>query len=220
MPSYRTLLVLALAAFTVTTVLAAEAATQPLKKNEGRASSQLELVERGTEPAISKRKLGWKMQTLLASSMAVNGLFAWSLVSNYKANKAAEKQAQHEAATPPSSAGNTPQQNNGYPPQQNNGYPPGYSQPQTYGNPPGYYPTQQTSTGQSTNPPSTNNGPNSRREERPLARKFGRRSPVDIPKAGSFSDNVRRTSSDLDLLNRADLGEALGLFSRMLDRLD
>jgi hypothetical protein len=30
----------------------------------------------------------------------------------------------------------------------------------------------------------------------------------------------RRASSQLDLLSRADLGEALSLFSRMLDKLD
>ena len=32
--------------------------------------------------------------------------------------------------------------------------------------------------------------------------------------------NHRRTSPHLDLLSRADLGEALGLFIRMLDKLD
>jgi len=202
----------------MTPVLAAEAAAQPLKKNGGRASSHLELVERENplEAAVVSKtgsKIGWKMKTFIGTSLALNALYALSLASDYGAKKGAEAQAQVDSArlnstTPPSSAGR--------PPQQNYGSSPGYSQPQTYGNPA----NQQTSTGQSTNPPSTNYGPNSRREERPLDHKLGRRSPVDIPKARSFSDNVRRTSSDLGLLNRADLGEALSLFGRMLDKLD
>jgi len=49
-------------------------------------------------------------------------------------------------------------------------------------------------------------------------RSFGRGMPVDISEDRSFLD--RRTSSHLELLNRADLGEALSLFSRMLDELD
>jgi len=48
-------------------------------------------------------------------------------------------------------------------------------------------------------------------------RSFGRGMPVDISDR-SFLD--RRTSSHLELLNRADLGETLSLFSRMLDELD
>ena len=78
----------------------------------------------------------------------------------------------------------------------------------------------------------------SRRKER----SFGRGMPVDIsgeshPQVASFksaADDVvitagrlkdrsfldRRTSSHLELLNRADLGEALSVFGRMLDELD
>jgi len=56
----------------------------------------------------------------------------------------------------------------------------------------------------------------SRRKER----SFGRGMPVDISEDRSFLDITRRTSSHLELLNRADLGEALSLFGRMLDELD
>jgi len=278
MPSYKSLLVLVLAAYAMTPVLAAEAATQPLKKTEGRFSSHLvqrelkrqepprpaeppaeapkpaepqveapkpaappvEAPKPAAEAAVAKTgsKMGWKMKTLIGTSLAVNALFGYSLFSNYEGNKAynqqqqaAQQQAQQQAAqqqaaqqqaaqqqaaqqqaaaAPPgsapqssSAAGGTPQQNYG----QNYGYPQN-AYPSTYS-------TQQTS------PPSTNNGPNARREERPLRRrKFGRRSPVDFPKARSFSDNVRRTTSHPDLLSRADFEEALSLFGRMLDRLD
>ena len=152
---------------------------------------------------VPRWKLDWKMKTLIGTGLVVNGLYVWALVSDHKANKAAEKQAQQKAAaTPPgsappspSSAGNTSPQNYGFPVypqsevsqlthgthwQQSTDSLTDATQ-QTYGNPPTSYSTQQTSTGQSTNPPSANNGPNSRREERPLARKFRRRSPVDIP---------------------------------------
>ena len=77
MPSYRSLLVLALAASTVTPVLAAEVDIRPLygiffliilgkssnlsdlfdsssNRNEGRALSHLELVERDKQPQIGR----------------------------------------------------------------------------------------------------------------------------------------------------------------------
>jgi len=56
----------------------------------------------------------------------------------------------------------------------------------------------------------------SRRKER----SFGRGMPVDISEDRSSLDITRRTSSRLELLNRAVLGEALSLFGRMLDELD
>ena len=98
------------------------------KNNEGRALSQLELVERdAVPPAVPKKKkgfkLGWKMKTVIGAFVAVNGLYAWALYSNHEAKKAAEKNNQTDSATPtssaapsPSSAGNTSslQQNYGY----------------------------------------------------------------------------------------------------------
>jgi len=54
-------------------------------------------------------------------------------------------------------------------------------------------------------------------------RSFGRGMPVDISEDiqdRSFLDITRRTSSQLELLDRADLEEALRLFGRMLDELD
>jgi hypothetical protein len=217
MPSYRSLLVLSLAAYTVAPVLAAEADIRPLygilyliilvrvrtsdlfdsssKKNEGRALSHLELVERDKQPlevpaprtsvplALSAPKsLSGKMKALIGAAIVVNGVFDWALLAYYH-NKYGNSNSDPPNSVPPSPSPATPPSNVPAP-QQN------YVSPQpevthlthvtqqttdsltdptqqTYGN---------TSTG-STQQISTNNDTNSRREEHPR----GRHSPVDIP---------------------------------------
>jgi hypothetical protein len=117
MPSYRTLLVLALAAFTVTPVLGAdsEAATQPL-------------YGISEPPVKAKRsfKLGWKTKALLGTAVAysvVDGIFYWFLDSKLEEQDALKNNPTHSATPPsstpsPRSAGNTSTslQNHGYPP--------------------------------------------------------------------------------------------------------
>ena len=153
------------------------------KKNEGRAqaSSRLKLVERAdpevpqADPPVPAApaapapengfKLDWKIPTVIGTTLAVNGLLAWALVSAYKARKKAN---QSNSATPRNSDAYEPP--NGYSPNEVSHLTHGTQQ--TTDSLPDA--TQQTFTGQPTNPPSTNNDPNSRREERPR----GRRSPV------------------------------------------
>ena len=155
--------------------------------------------------APEERALGWKMKSLIGAGLGAQGLMDWYLLDhiNSNANQASATPASSGSGTP---SGNSPQQNYGsYPPvshltqgtqqttdssltdatqqsygNQAAGYPPNYGTQTTNQNQQ-YSTGQQTSTGQ---PPSTgqqttqtNNGPNSRREERPR----GRRSPVDIP---------------------------------------
>ena len=109
-------------------------------------------------------KLDWKIPTVIGTTLAVNGLLAWALVSAYKARKKAN---QSNSATPRNYDAIEPP--NGYSPNEVSHLTHGTQQ--TTNSLPDA--TQQTSTGQST-PSSTNNGPISRREERPR----GRRSPV------------------------------------------
>ena len=157
------------------------------KKNEGRAqaSSRLELVERAdpevpqADPPVPAApapengfKLDWKIPTVIGTTLAVNGLLAWALVSAYKARKKAN---QSNSATPRNSDAFEPP--NGYSP---NEYSPNevshltHGTQQTADSLPDATHWQQTSKGQPTNPSSTNNGLNSRREERTRSR----RSPV------------------------------------------
>ena len=153
MPSYKSLLVLVLAASTVAPVLAAEAVIRPLygilyliilgkssnlsdvfgfssKKNEGRALSHLELVERDKQPlevpaprksAVSVPKsLSGKMKALIGAAIVVNGVFDWALLAYYHNKYANSDQLNSDppnsappspnSATPPSNAP-APQQN-------------------------------------------------------------------------------------------------------------
>ena len=227
MPPYRSLLVLALAASTVTPVLAGEAAIQLLygilyliilgkspnlsdvldsssKKNEGQALSHLELVERDKQPlevpAPTGRtsvplavptpesegvKLSGKMKALIGVGLVVTIAADWAILSHFRNTSTDSNQPDPtppnssppspSPATPPSNA-SAPQQNYDLPQAEVSHLAHGTQQTtdsltdatqQTYGN------TSISSTQQN----STNNGTNSRREQRSR----GRRSPVDIP---------------------------------------
>jgi len=202
MPSYRSLLILLLAASTVTPVLSVE----PTKEFEGRASNQVDPVKRFN--------IGWGTGI---KALLIAGLVTYSI-----------KEWNPKPKQPPTSG--TPPTNGTQPPSVT---PPTNGTRLPDGNPPanenfGTQVTQQNYGNSSTNTvdpayvnlastyPSSVTSRKARREGRPL----GRRSRMDISKARSFSDNNRRTSSDRDLFSRADLGEALSLFGRMLDKLD
>ena len=103
------------------------------KKNEGRASSHLELVERAdpvpllgapepAAPAPPKKgfKLGWKMKTFIGTAAVINGLYAWVLVKNYQAKKAA---GNHRNSTTPLNSATPPSNDTSY---IRNQPPPGY----------------------------------------------------------------------------------------------
>jgi hypothetical protein len=213
MPSYRSLLVLALAASTVAPVLAAEAAIQPLygilyliilgkssnvsdlfdsssKKNEGRALSHLELVERDKQPlevpAPSRRperlpervpllepapesegvKLSGKMKALIGAGLVVTIAADWAILAHFRNTSTNSNQSD---STPPDSAPPSLSAEVSHLTHVTQQTTESLTDPtqQTYGN---------TTTG-STQQISTNNGTNSRREEHPR----GRHSPVDIP---------------------------------------
>jgi hypothetical protein len=128
------------------------------------------------------------MAAALGTIVLVNGASAWALVTAYKALKANANQSKLKSATPPPDSATPPrnydavEMSNGYSPNEVSHLAHGTQQTtdsltgatqQTYEDT-STDPIQLTSTGQPTNPPLTNNGPNSRREERPR----GRRSPV------------------------------------------
>ena len=157
--------------------------------------------------APEERALGWKMKSLIGAGLGAQGLMDWYLLDhiNSNANQASSTPPSPGAETAPSNTpqqnyGSPPpvshlthgtQQTTdssltdatqqGYS-GQGNGYPQNYGTQTTNQNQQsstGQQPStgQSPSTGQQTTQYSTNNGPNSRREERPR----GRRSPVDIP---------------------------------------
>jgi len=174
MPSYRCLLVLLLAASTVTPVLSAD--PPPVE-----APTQV-------KPARKFPKIGWGtgIKALIMAGLVTYSVVAWTP----KPIKQPPPPSAPPSA-PPSTSGTQIESTVGTPV------------------------TQQTYVGPSTNPPSVNpssvTSRNARREARLLRR---------LSNARSFSDNNRRTSSAVDLMSRADLGEALSLLSRMLDKLD
>ena len=132
--------------------------TSSSKKNEGRFSSHVELVQRdldgpeaatpaarpaepAAEAAVAKTKMGWKMKTFIGTSVALNALLGYGLLRknegnkarNYEGNKTAENQQQHWHAEQQAAAappGSAPQSSSaaGGTPQQNYGQNYGYPQ--------------------------------------------------------------------------------------------
>ena len=117
------------------------------------------------------------MAAALGTIVLVNGALAWTLVSAYMALKADANQSKLKSATPPPNSATPPRNYDAV--ELPNGYSPNVVSHLIRGTQQTYEdtstdPIQLTSTGQPTNPPLTNNGPNSRPEERPR----NRRSPV------------------------------------------
>jgi len=183
MPSYGSLLVLFLAASTVSPVLSADPAEPPIKEDE--KAKDLKPLTKG---------LGTSISLILLSGLI--GTVSFALFVNHRM---AEKSAATNVASPtPSSNGSQPAGTPQVPPI-----------PQSTPTPQSTSISQPTSTTQqSTSTPPWVVGPTHTtpsKRERPL----GHRSPVEISKARSSMDSIRDTSSHLDLWNRADSGEAL-----------
>jgi hypothetical protein len=156
MPSYRSLLVFALAASTVTPVLAGEVDIRPLygiffliifsnssnlsdlfdfsSKNEGRALSHLELVERDKQPlevppprkstplaVLAPKSISGKMKALIGVGMVATIAADWALLSHFhhlydnsNPSDSTPPNSSPNFATPPSNAP-APQQNYVFP---------------------------------------------------------------------------------------------------------
>ena len=157
MSSYRSLLVLALAASTVTPVLAAEVDIRPLygiffliilgkssnlsdlfdsssNRNEGRALSHLELVERDKQPlevppprkstplaVLAPKSISGKMKALIGVGMVATIAADWALLSHFhhlydnsNPSDSTPPNSSPSFATPPSNAP-APQQNYVFP---------------------------------------------------------------------------------------------------------